>query len=96
MTHTQLYSCPLVTKILLFGLNLDVIFLCIHNILIDNFLTNFESRKGDEMIQLNSIIQLYDISFFSPGCFGDVGFLCVRNLYISNFLNKLAKNLNKT
>lgn len=47
------------------------------------------------MIQLNLIIQLYDQSFFSPGCFGDFGFLCIRNLQINNFLNKLAKNLNK-
>lgn len=94
MTHTLLNNCPLGPKILLFGLNLDVIFICIHNILIDNFLnklvtlctkfkknlTNFESSKGDKMIQLNLIIQLDDLSFFSPGCFGDVGFLCIRNL----------------
>lgn len=38
MTHTELKNCSVGPKILLFGLNLDVIFLCIHNILIDNSL----------------------------------------------------------
>lgn len=45
MTHTELNNCPLGPKILLFGLNLDVIFLCIHNILIDNFLNKLVTLR---------------------------------------------------
>lgn len=86
MTHTELDNCPLGPKILLFGLNLDVFFLCIHNNLIDNFLNKLVTLCTKLKKNHSSLRGVSAMSFF----------FYIRNLSISNFLNKLAKNLNET